>query len=534
MYDTTFDSNHMQFRRFPLLPWVTGCFVAGLLWGSLWHNISPLYFFLLTATGYCSAYFIRHNTTRVTLILISSFVCGIALMSNNTQSLHRQNAAFSPYISSHDDVTLEGRICGFPTVQQIINTRTNTTCWRIRCYCKARTIQPTISIPTKLLIDTIVHEKPDIPQLGDTIQISAQLSYPRAFRLNRWLTYRDYLLSRNVLFIAKNKSGCEIIKSSRLLSWLRKLRLACLNNLEAGIQQTAEAELIKAMILGVSPQIERYVLDRFAELGIIHIMVVSGLHVACLSFFLLTILQLCGLPRTTARIALLPILIIYLFLAGCKVSIVRAVVMIIFYFAADMFQRERNPFHACLVAGALQLFVLPRLIFDQGFHYSFLALFGLLAIYPVLQLQSKTMFTRKIAAYPLLTLSVWIPVAPLMTFRLGIFLPLGFLLSTILIFVVQIMIDIGILSVLLGFIWQDISILLNYSNFMIAKLVFIAVRVIYERFDIHFFIEPASIFWLVAYFCALAGSLIYIKNKRVKAAAILSIFCVIMLFAVLR
>ena len=230
----------------------------------------------------------------------------------------------------------------------------------------------------------------------------------------------------------------------------------------------------------------------------------------------------------------MPILIIYLFLAGCKVSIVRAVIMIIFYFAADMFQRERNPFHACLVAGALQLLVLPRLIFDQGFHYSFLALFGLLAIYPVLQPKSKDIFLRKIAAYPLLTLSVWIPVTPLMTFRLGIFLPLGFILSTILIFIVQIMIDIGILSVLLGFIWQDISILLNYSNFMIAKLVFIAVRIIYERFDIHFYVQPASIFWLVAYFCALTCSLIYIQNKRIKAVVLLSVFCAIMLFAVIR
>ena len=132
--------NIRQFRRFPLLPWVIGCFVAGLLWGSFWHNLSPIHFIFVAVIGYVTAWCIHHNTTRIILIMISSFACGISLMSHNTQSLTRQNIAFSSYIASHENIKIEGRIRGFPncpTYYQYAykyNLLANTLLLQSKCY----------------------------------------------------------------------------------------------------------------------------------------------------------------------------------------------------------------------------------------------------------------------------------------------------------------------------------------------------------------------------------------------------------------
>ncbi|MDX9702919.1 MAG: ComEC/Rec2 family competence protein [Candidatus Auribacterota bacterium] len=455
-------------------------------------------------------------------------------MTANTTQINQQARALAPFMESGEPVTFEGRVLGFPTVQALTDPLKNKSYSRVKFYCKARPIIPVTGIYTKLLVDIICTNQ--VPKIGDTIRFSAPVSYPPAFRLNRWHTYRDYLLTRNVVIIAKNKSASDVSVINRHIFFLllSELRDSCLSNLESGIQETGEAELIKAMLFGISPQIERYILDRFAQLGIIHIIVVSGLHVACLSFFWMTLLQLFGIRRSTACAIIIPILLIYLFLAGFKVPILRAVLMIIFYFSADFFKRERNPFHACMLAGFLQLLVMPRLIFDQGFHYSFLALFGLLCIYPVLREPIKKISLYKIVSYPLLTLSVWIPVAPMMAFRLGIFLPIGFILGSILIFVVQIMLDIGMFSALLGFISHDLSTLLNYSNFILAKLIFISVQSGYERFDIHFYIQQLSALWLILYFSTLISIIVYVKNTEWKIIGILAAFSGIMAFAVSR
>ena len=160
-----------------------------------------------------------------------------------------------------------------------------------------------------------------------------------------------------------------------------------ITNLEHSDISKEELNVLNALILGQQQDISPEVLKDYQSAGAVHVLSVSGLHVG---FILLFITFLLKPISNSKRGSLLKLLIIILalwsfaILAGLSPSIVRSVTMFSFLAIGIHLRRTVNIYHTLLVSMLLILLFKPSFLFDVGFQLSYLALFFILWLQPIL------------------------------------------------------------------------------------------------------------------------------------------------------
>ena len=158
--------------------------------------------------------------------------------------------------------------------------------------------------------------------------------------------------------------------------------------------------ILKALVLGEQGDIPEEISEQFTATGIAHLLAISGDHlgiVAFLSFSLLlwilkrseTLLLSVSVKKWAAALTI-PCLLLYTFIAGAGISVIRATIMVIVFFLSILFQRERNLLHTLVLAAFLILLFSPPSLFDVSFQLSFLAVLSILYMVPrILPLLSR-------------------------------------------------------------------------------------------------------------------------------------------------
>jgi competence protein ComEC len=142
------------------------------------------------------------------------------------------------------------------------------------------------------------------------------------------------------------------------------------------------APLAAALLLGQRDEIDPEVNDAFARTGTTHLLAVSGLQLQALAAALLTVFRMLGLPRRPAYLAVAVVTIAYAFLVGLAPSVVRSTVMTTTICVAVIAERTNRPANTLALAGIGTLGVNPVYLFDVGCQLSFLAIAGLVWLFP--------------------------------------------------------------------------------------------------------------------------------------------------------
>lgn len=139
-------------------------------------------------------------------------------------------------------------------------------------------------------------------------------------------------------------------------------------------------EFLVAVLLGDSSLLRDSARQAFAQVGLSHILAMSGLHVAIISLLLTLALwpmQRIGLGWWRP----LPIMIIlwaYAFITGLSPSVTRAVIMASVYIIGRLTERRASPYNSLCFAALLILLFSPSDIYDVGFQLSFAAVLAIL------------------------------------------------------------------------------------------------------------------------------------------------------------
>lgn len=489
-------------------------FIAGITWGlrgtfHFQHTSIPVLIFLFVS-------FSIYRAERFSLLLticLTGFVLGIMRGSlfAEYQSSIQQDMLYTPTECSI-------RIYSYPML-------TGRSAKRYKVYGR---IYNTELINGSLWALIYFPENASDICWGDSIRCTAILRKPSCFHLNRSLTYRDYLSCRSV-FATAYITQYKVNKHSLCSQMLSTIKMKMMRHLSAGIGQCNESELIKAMILGTKPQVGPNLLYKFSVMGIIHILVISGLHIGCIAFFGLTLLTLCRVPHKTAKMIMMPLLTCYTALVGFKVSVVRALVMICWYWASDFFRRERNPIYAVISAAVIQLIWFPMMLYDHGFQYSFLSILGILYIYPLFKLPDNANIASYLLRYPLLSSSVLVMLMPLSAYRNSYFSPVSFLLGAVVVGIGFMIIIGGVLSICVGFISLELAAVFNAGNYAAIRCIINLNSLVYDILDMRQFYHPVPVWWFYLYYTLIAAILIFIKDTRYKRYAIIAAFAGIMI-----
>lgn len=139
-----------------------------------------------------------------------------------------------------------------------------------------------------------------------------------------------------------------------------------------------DAPLARALLIADMATIEPAMRDRFATAGIIHMLSISGLHVAIIAAALGMLFRALRLSPAAASMATIATTALYVAAIGAPAPAVRSGMMLGVGAASTLLQRPTSPW-ATLALGALAPLVQPRTVLDLGYQLSIIGMAGLMA-----------------------------------------------------------------------------------------------------------------------------------------------------------
>ncbi len=117
--------------------------------------------------------------------------------------------------------------------------------------------------------------------------------------------------------------------------------------------------------------------DAFAQSGTLHILAISGTHVAILALLLWFICRLLGLSLRATALVIIAGVAGYTFLTDCRPPVVRATMLVCLFWSAGLIDRRAFLANGLALAAIVILLWNPSDLFDVGAQLSFL---GVLAV----------------------------------------------------------------------------------------------------------------------------------------------------------
>src|SRR3954452_13946452 len=192
---------------------------------------------------------------------------------------------------------------------------------------------------------------------------------------------------------------------------------------ESGIAANLPAHLgalARGMVLGEDGDVPENTRDDLRRSGLAHLLAASGQNVALLCALALPLLMLVGAVQRVRVPVLLPLVAIYVALAGSGPSITRAGIMASAGLLAIVVGRRSSAVYSLLLAAAVTLGMNPRSTADPGWQLSFAAVAGMLALAPRLQRPLRRL-PHPLAEAVGATLAATIATSPLLAHEFGTF-----------------------------------------------------------------------------------------------------------------
>lgn len=275
---------------------------------------------------------------------------------------------------------------------------------------------------------------------------------PNQFDYSRYLENKQ-IYAQLYADISEIKTGSKIQKNVWYYS--SKLRARILQNLEKNNFNKTELNVALALILGQRQEISADIIRDYQYAGAVHILSVSGLHIGFILLFVTFLLKPIPNTRRGSFIKLIIILLSlssFAIIAGLAPSVVRSVTMFSFVALGSHLRRSVNIYHTLLVSILLILLVEPSFLFDVGFQLSYVAVFFIIWLQPLLTTlwNPKTKFSKY--AWDILTVSfaAQIGTLPLSIYYFHQFPGLFFITNLLIIPMLSIIMALGVVVMILA------------------------------------------------------------------------------------
>lgn len=201
--------------------------------------------------------------------------------------------------------------------------------------------------------------------------------------------YSTYLQNQNIYFQHFLKTDeLQLVKKGAVKDisyYIKRLRKKAVGVFEEHINEHQERAIALALVLGVKNELDDEIKQAYAASGAMHVLAVSGLHVGMIYGIILLIFgkirKVKGGNFIFAIIALC-LLWIYAGITGLPASVLRAVTMLSVIILSRIKNRQTNIYNSLAIAAVLLLIYNPLFLFSVGFQLSFLAVTGIIYLFP--------------------------------------------------------------------------------------------------------------------------------------------------------
>lgn len=236
---------------------------------------------------------------------------------------------------------------------------------------------------------------------GLLCKVSGALAKPPQAKNENAFNYREYLRNKQIFWVlTSTEMPLQQCIQEKLNGWrkLKQFRYHEIKFLQDHFPREA-AGLSAALIYGDRSLMKPEIISAYQQIGLTHLLAISGLHVTLLLGTIFFIGIRLGVPREGMTNLMFIILPVYAILTGSSPSVVRSVLMIFLVIASIKWRKTLKllPIDAITLAFCLFLLVRPQIIYDVGFQLSFSVSVAVILSAPLILNHYQHSFSRLLA-----------------------------------------------------------------------------------------------------------------------------------------
>ncbi|MBK8847139.1 MAG: ComEC family competence protein [Bacteroidetes bacterium] len=319
---------------------------------------------------------------------------------------------------------------------------------------------------------------------GDQLVIKATINEIEGPQNPEEFNYKRYLYFHQIYHQVYLKSDSyQVINhdtGSPILSFALSMRMKLVELLKRYIPEKRNNAVASALVVGYDDEIDNSLIQAFASAGALHVLSVSGMHVALMYQLLMMLLGLILVNRKYDWIKFTIAIIFlwcYALITGYTPSVLRAVVMFNFIIVAQWTTRNTSTFNTICVSIFFLMLFDPFIITEVGFQLSYLAVIGIVYLHPKI---SNWWTPSNWLLKQIWTITAVSLAAQLATFPLGLLyfhqFPLLFVVSNLLVIPLTTII---IYACLVLLVISPIAVIANYAGLVISALLSVTNEIVF-------------------------------------------------------
>ncbi len=223
--------------------------------------------------------------------------------------------------------------------------------------------------------------------LGDSCNWSGSLKQPQQASNPHAFDYKNYLYEQKIHWIFSLNSlpeACLSPSETTFLTSIKQYRQQGINLINQYVDQPTSSFMI-SLIFGDRSKLDEDILDAYQQLGLVHLLAISGLHVGIITAATFYIGIRIGLTRQWMNVILIGLLPFYVLLAGGAPSVMRAATMTGVALTLMLLKKKVFSIDTIGLACIFILLLNPYYLYHIGFQLSFSVSLSLLLASGILQ-----------------------------------------------------------------------------------------------------------------------------------------------------
>ena len=369
-------------------------------------------------------------------------------------------------------------------------------------------------------------------EIGQSFSAKAMFEKPTGKRNRGGFDYAKYLYSQNIYGILKIENEKDIfLRDLPKFNIVNEIRESIINIL-ARILPKNEVGIMLGMIIGDTSYITEKTKNDFKISGITHLLAVSGSNITYVILFTKFLFdKLVG--KKISNYIVVIFLIIFMLVAGCSPSVVRATIMGIIIIIAEIIARKPNIYASLSTSALIILIYNPLSIFDIGFILSFGGTIGIVLLYEKINtwILNKFSIENSILVYMVetfsVTLSAQIILTPIMCYAFNTISFVSILVNLLIVPISGILTILGLVTYIIGIVCFPIANFLGYSIFIIIRIITIIAHIFSKTPFSSILVITPKIYWIIIYYLIIYKIIFKIGNKFLNSTLyILIVICI--------
>jgi competence protein ComEC len=196
----------------------------------------------------------------------------------------------------------------------------------------------------------------------------------RSYCLFKGITHQVFLDADDFIFLqGENRSAVgEMIHASRGM---------VVKGLKKYIPGKKEQGLAEALLIGYKDDLDKDLVQAYADTGVVHVIAISGLHLGLIYWMLLRLTLPLRRMRWVRAAIIIACLWMFSLMAGAQPSVLRSAVMFTCMAAGEAFSRSGSIYNTLALSAFALLCHNPYWLWDAGFQLSYSAVLSILLFF---------------------------------------------------------------------------------------------------------------------------------------------------------